>query len=153
MTLSEHRDGEVSEDRDGEVEIERIPPVVTPSSIDFWTAGAAGELRIARCQRCALFIHPPAPYCPACRSGDVNTEPVSGEGTVYSFAIERYTWIAGFPAPYVVAEIELVEQESLRLHSNIVGCRPESVFIGMEVKVCFARDGEIYFPLFQPANT
>jgi len=52
--------------------------------------------------------------------------------------------------PYVVALIELTEGP--RLISNIVGCAPEDVEIGMAVRVQFEREGDFTLPRFVPIN-
>jgi uncharacterized OB-fold protein len=58
------------------------------------------------------------------------------------------------PVPYVIALVELEEQADLRIATNIVGCEPDSVHIGLPVDVRFERqevDGEgVFFPLFAP---
>ena len=52
--------------------------------------------------------------------------------------------------PYVIAEVELVEQADLRLLTNVVGCEAEAVRVGLPVEVCFARTGATHVPLFRP---
>jgi uncharacterized protein len=52
--------------------------------------------------------------------------------------------------PYVVAEVDLVEQGGLRLMTNIVDCPLDEVRTGMEVQVVFARHDDVYIPLFRP---
>jgi uncharacterized OB-fold protein len=58
--------------------------------------------------------------------------------------------------PFVVAIVEIVEQPSVRLTTNLVNCAIDDVKIGMPVKVTFERhadpDGDIYIPLFEPAT-
>jgi uncharacterized OB-fold protein len=51
-----------------------------------------------------------------------------------------------------VAEVELVEQEGLRLMTNIVECPLDQVRTGMEVEVVFAQHGDVYIPLFRPVT-
>ena len=50
--------------------------------------------------------------------------------------------------PYVVAIVEIDEDPSIRLTTNIVGCEPEDVEIGMPVRVVFehhaADDGDVW---------
>jgi uncharacterized OB-fold protein len=77
-------------------------------------------------------------------------DPVSGEGTVYTFTINRYQWYPNMPPPYVLAEIELVEQEGLKIVSNVVDVDISDVKIGMPVSVKFERAGESYIPVFAP---
>jgi uncharacterized OB-fold protein len=56
------------------------------------------------------------------------------------------------PLPYVLAQIELIEQPGLQLISNLIGVASEGVQIGMAVEACFARAGRAYIPLFRPVG-
>ena len=62
--------------------------------------------------------------------------------TVATFTIDRHQWFIGFPPPYVVAIVELDEDSTVRLTTNIVGCRVDEVFIGQRVAVEFERWGD-----------
>jgi hypothetical protein len=54
--------------------------------------------------------------------------------------------------PYVFALITL--DHGVRILSNIINCDPESVKIGMPVKVVFERiSEEIVLPLFSPVDS
>jgi uncharacterized OB-fold protein len=130
--------------------LSRPAPPITARTGEFWRAGATGVLRIARCQSCGWRLHPPRPICPKCLGRMIEFEPVSGRGRVYSFTINRYRWSPALTPPYVVAEIELEEQEGLRLLSNVVGCAPEDVYIGMPVGVRFEQAEQTWIPVFQP---
>ena len=57
---------------------------------------------------------------------------------VYAFTVNQYRWLPDMDPPYVVAEVELVEQEGLRLMTNIVECPLDDVRTGMAVEVVFA---------------
>jgi uncharacterized OB-fold protein len=83
---------------------------------------------------------------------DTAPEPVSGQATVYSYTINRYQWLRGLEPPYVVAEVELVEQEGLRLLTNLVGVEPDAVTIGLAVEVVFAQHEDVSVPLFTPRS-
>lgn len=126
-------------------------PALTDDNRAFWTGGAAGALMIARCRACGYYVHPPTGFCPACEGRDVAAEPVSGLATVYSFTINRKAWLPGLAVPYVLALVELDEQPGLRLPTNIVGCDPEHVHIGMRVAVRFEAAEDLHVPLFGPA--
>lgn len=132
----------------------RILPELRPENEEFWTAGSAGELRILRCASCRHYIHPPAPVCPQCLGRQLATEPVCGRAQVLTFTINHQPWIPGFEPPYVIAIVELVEQTGLRLTTNITGCDPDDVSIGMKVRVRFEDAGEgVFLPLFAPEQT
>jgi uncharacterized OB-fold protein len=128
----------------------RILPQVTPQNEHFWTGGARGELRLLRCRACRHWIHPPAPICPSCLARDVAAEAASGRARVVTFTVNHQPWIPGFDPPYVVAIVELVEQPGLRLTTNLVGCAPEAVRIGMPVRVLFEERDGVWIPLFEP---
>ena len=97
----------------------------------------------------------PAPVCPACLGRECEPRTVSGRAQVHTFTINRHPWVSGFDPPYVVAVVELEEQVGLRLMTNIVGCDPDTVSIGMAVVADFAAqerdDGEAFaVPRFTP---
>ena len=50
---------------------------------------------------------------------------------------------------FVVAIVALPEQDGLRLTTNIVGCPPSDVQIGMAVRVVFEHRDPVWFPLFE----
>ena len=124
--------------------------VATAHSDFYWRSGVDDILRIQRCGECGRWIHPPGPVCPYCHSRRLGPEPVVGTGTVATFTVNRKEWIPGFMAPYVFALVALDEDPAIRLGTNIVGCEPEEVEIGMRVEVLFEKNGEWYVPLFQP---
>jgi len=130
----------------------RLPlPALEPESERFWRACRAGRLEITRCRACGWYIHPPRPICPRCQARDLGWEAVSGRATVVSYTVNHQRWMPGMEVPYAIGLVELVEQADLRLTTNIVGCAPDAVEIGMPVRVTF-RDvsDEIALPLFEP---
>ena len=126
-------------------------PALTAETRAFWTGGGEGELRIHRCAACTRYFHPPQPVCPNCSSRDVAPTAVSGRGKVVSFTINHQPWTPELSEKYVVAIVELEEQAGLRFLSNVVGCPPEAVEVGMAVKVTFEQVEEIWIPLFERA--
>jgi uncharacterized OB-fold protein len=130
----------------------RILPAVTPENEHFWCGGKHGELRFLRCEACSTFVHPPAPICPSCLGRELTPEAVSGRATIATYTINHHPWIPGFDPPYVVAIVEIEEQPSLRLMTNIVDCEPDEVAIDMRVEVVFEDAGEdnVFLPLFRP---
>jgi uncharacterized OB-fold protein len=55
--------------------------------------------------------------------------------------------------PYAIAIVEIEEQPSVRLMTNIVGCAADKVRIGMRVRVVFEHREDVYLPLFQPVES
>ncbi|MFQ6396269.1 thiolase C-terminal domain-containing protein [Nocardia sp. KC 131] len=125
-------------------------PQPTLASAEFWRSGADGVLRISHCGDCGRHFHPPMPLCPSCRSGAVSLAPTSGRAVVVGFSVNHQTWLPAFPPPYVVAVVALAEDDRARLTTNIVGCEPDEVHIGMRVRVRFEQQEDLYLPLFEP---
>jgi uncharacterized OB-fold protein len=131
----------------------RLLPLVTPENEHYWHGGAEGKLRFLRCESCRYYVHPPAPLCPECLSRDLSPEAVSGRAVVHTFTVNHQPWIPGFDPPYVVAIVEIEEQPSLRLTTNLVGCEIDDVRIGMLVRVTFEDIGDdVFLPLFEPTR-
>jgi acetyl-CoA acetyltransferase/uncharacterized OB-fold protein len=130
----------------------RLPlPALEPESERFWRACREGRLEITRCTACAWYVHPPRPVCPRCGGREVAWEPVSGRATVVSYTVNHQRWMPGMDVPYTIGLVELIEQADLRLTTNIVGCAPDAVTIGMPVRVTFQpASDEIALPLFVP---
>jgi len=63
----------------------------------------------------------------------------------------RPAWFPGQPVPYVIGLVELIEQDGLRLTTNIVNCPPERLAIGMPLRVTFEiLNDDVALPLFEP---
>lgn len=128
----------------------RVLPLVDERNAHFWTGGAHGELRFLRCRACRHWIHPPSPICPACLARDLAVEAVSGRARVASYTVNHQRWIPGFEPPYVVAIVEIEEQPSLRLTTNVVNCAIDDVRIDLPVRVTFEEREGVWIPLFEP---
>ena len=127
-------------------------PRLTEDNTFFWTSGADGKLRFLRCSKCGYYVHPPSPICPHCLTKTLAPEPVSGRAMVATFTINEQPWIPGFDPPYAIAMVEIDEQPSVRLTTNIVGCPPEAVHIGLRVQVTFEQRDDVWLPLFAPVS-
>ena len=92
-----------------------------------------------------------------CHSKRLAFEAVSGTATLHTYTVNHQPWMPGPELPYVIAIVELPEQEGLRLTTNVVGCAPEDLRIGMPMHVVFEHhadpDGDVYIPLFAPDST
>ena len=125
---------------------------VTHDGIDefFWRSGEDGRLRFVGCGSCERIHHPPVPRCPHCGSRELAPKAVSGRATVVGCTVNRQPFIPGFDPPYSIALVEIEEDPTIRLMTNVVGCEPEDVHVGMAVQVTFEHNGEWFVPLFEP---
>jgi uncharacterized protein len=112
-------------------------PVADIDSAPFWAGLRRHELAILRCDECRTFVHPPQASCPKCLSLALTPEAVSGRGSVYSFTVVNREFAPGIKPPYVAALVDLVEQDGLRLVTNLVNATIGDVRIEMPVRVVF----------------
>jgi len=129
----------------------RVLPHIGPDNQFFWTSGRDGVLRFLRCRGCGYFIHPPGPICPRCLERDLSPEPVSGRATLFSFTVNHQKWSPDIEEPYVIALVQVEEQDDLRLTTNLVNVEPDEVRIGMPLRVVFEDHDPVFVPLFEPA--
>lgn len=128
-------------------------PAVDDLSKPFWEAAKQHQLVVQRCQDCGYFNHPPRPACDACQSQQLQFEPVSGRGTIYSFTVMHQPNVAGFAdeIPYINILVELEEQPLLFMVSNLSISELDKIKIGGQVEVYFEElDAEVTLPQFQP---
>jgi len=130
----------------------RVLPALTPESEFFWLAGAEGELRFSRCADCGTWIHPTSPRCPSCLSKHIGIEAVSGLATVVACTVNHQAWYPHFDPPYSVAIVSIDEDPAVRLTTNVIGCEPEDVRMGMRVQVSFLEYDGVWLPLFEPVG-
>jgi acetyl-CoA acetyltransferase/uncharacterized OB-fold protein len=130
---------------------ERPLPLVTQENEFFWTSGADGKLRLQECADCRALIHPPAPACRYCRSHQLGVREVSGQATLAGFTVNHRFSLPGLPAPYIVAQVAILEDPRVRLTTNIVECDPDQLELGQRVEVVFDHIEEVWLPLFRPA--
>ena len=126
-------------------------PAPTRETKPFWDGCKEHELRIQRCAACGHQQFFPRIYCQRCFADRIEWVKASGRATVLSFTIVRRPVSAAFAAdvPYVVALVTLAEGPVMM--TNIVGCDPERVRIGMPVEATFEDwTEEISIPKFRP---
>lgn len=119
----------------------------------WWEGCGRGELVLQRCRDCGTLQHRPRALCVSCLSDSIAYERASGRGRVHTFTITHQSQVPGFreAVPYVLAYVEL--EEGPRVLTNIVGCDPAAVRVGMPVQVDFApAEGDIAVPRFRPAS-
>ena len=130
----------------------RVLPRLDADNEFFWTSGADGTLRFLRCTMCGYYVHPPGPVCPRCLTKSLQPEAVSGRATVVTFTVNHQPWMPTYDPPYVIALVEIDEQPSVRLMTNIVDCAVDDVAIGMRVEVTFEHNEDVWIPLFRPVH-
>jgi uncharacterized OB-fold protein len=130
----------------------RPAPVPDPDTAEYFAAARGGRLLVQRCDECGNVQLYPRDRCLRCR-GPVTWVEASGRATVYSFTVIRQNYQQPFRdwIPYVVALVDL--EEGPRLMTDLVGCDPEQVHIGMPVRARFeAVSEEAGIALFEPAT-
>jgi uncharacterized OB-fold protein len=127
-------------------------PTPTHETRPYWDGCKRHELRIQQCGACGQHQFYPRLYCSKCFSERVEWVHASGRAKVTTFTIVRRPVSPAFKddLPYVVALVTLEEGPSMM--TNIVGCTPEKVAIGMPVAVTFEDwTEEISIAKFRPA--
>jgi uncharacterized OB-fold protein len=112
----------------------------------------AGKLLVNRCMECGHWIYPHRPLCPKCVSWDVVATEVSGEGTVFMFALlhQERDPQGHLRAPMPVVAVELAEQAGLRYLATIVNCEAQEVSLEMPVQLTWIERDGICWPAFEP---
>lgn len=126
-----------------------LPRLGTASDF-FWTSGSRGELQVRWCPTCTTHLHPSVDVCPGCRRADLEAVTVSGKGIVVAFTVNQHQWHPEHPPPYVVAVVALAEDPTIRLTTNIVGCPPDEVRVGIPVRARFEGRADVWIPVFEP---
>jgi uncharacterized protein len=130
----------------------RLIPPASDLTQPYWDAARRRELVIQRCDSCDHWLFPPRAHCPVCGSDRLVWRPVSGRGSVYSFTVAHRPPHPVFAeqCPLTIAIVEL--EEGPRMLTNITGCEPGQVEVGMKVAVAFESidDSDILLPVFTP---
>ena len=128
-------------------------PRPTLVSAPFWEAARRHRLVVQACRRCGNLQHYPRPFCLRCATADLDWKECSGRATVYAFTVVRQAANAAFAedVPYVHAVVELAEGPHMT--TNIVGCAPEDVRVGMPVIAVYEdATPEITLIKFRPVD-
>ena len=133
-------------------EIEYRKPATDWQTLAYWEGCGRSELVLQRCGDCGAVQHRPRGLCATCLSSSIEHFVASGRGQVHTFTVTHQNGQPAFrnACPYVLAYVDL--EEGPRLMTNIVGCEPDAVEIGMEVRADFvATDKGLGIPRFVPA--
>lgn len=124
-------------------------PIPDPGTAPYWDAARAHQLKLPRCRACGALHFYPRTLCPHCGAAAFEWITASGHGTIYSFTVVHRAPSPAFKAalPYVVAVVAL--REGPHLMTNIRGCAPETIRIGMPVTVAWEDiDANTTLPYF-----
>ena len=130
----------------------RVLPLLRDWNRFYWTSGEDGRLRFQHCPACDRLQHPAAPACRGCGGDELDVRAVSGRGVVQSHTTNVQQWSADRPLPYVAAVVAIDEDPHIRLTTNIVGCDPDAVQVGLPVRVVFEQVEDVHLPLFEPTG-
>lgn len=110
-------------------------PLADPDSEGFWEHVRNGHLSLQRCKRCREWQFPNLERCRRC-AGELQLEPVSGEGTIHTFIVEHHKVAPGFDdlRPYAIALVKPDEAPHVRIPGRIVGAAPEDVEVEARVQ-------------------
>jgi hypothetical protein len=80
---------------------------------------------------------------------------VSGRGTIYAFTVARQAFDSAYvdDIPYVLGLVELEEQASLRILTNIVDANPDQLTSQLPVEVTFEERQGFKLPQFRVVGT
>ncbi len=133
----------------------RPKPNIDEDIAPFWEAAQQRRFVLMRCLECGTWYWPAA-YCRKHPNkpffGSLEWREASGKGRIFAFNVHRRPLHPAFQdkVPYVFALIEL--NEGPMFGSNILGCEPSAVHIGMPVAVSFdAEEDGFLLPFFRPA--
>ncbi len=95
------------------------------------------ELLGGRCRACGAWYFPAPRVCARCSQGEIESVPLSGRGTVYTYTVV-YQSTPEFPTPYTLVYVDF--PEGVRILGQLVRCPPEAVRIGMPVEAVFEEE-------------
>lgn len=134
-----------------------LPATDDPDSAAFWEAAREGQLVVQKLANGQLSFPP--------RSGQVDAtwQAVSGRGKIWSFVVVHGPTLPAYAdaVPFVVAVVQLDEDEHLRMVGNLVASpgaainsvSPDSIAIGQAVLVSFEKVADdVFLPSWVPVS-
>ena len=103
----------------------------------FWEAAAEHRLVCPRCTSCSTFRFPPGPFCPHCRSQEVEWVDVEPHGELYTYTVVHHAVLPALRdhVPYAVGLARLPGAGGARLHGNLIDVAADALRVGMPVEV------------------
>jgi uncharacterized OB-fold protein len=130
------------------------PQDVAPDALDapFWDACRDARFLVHRCGECGRAYWP-ASTCIDHGARSMAWDDASGRGEVHTYTVVHHVYDRSLleRVPYVLAVVQL--DEGPFFHSDIVGCDPADVHVGVRVEVVFDRvDDDTVIPRFTPVR-
>ncbi len=129
-------------------------PEFRPETKPYWDAAKKHEFVLPKSRTDNRFFFYPRALSPFDdMSQEITWEKASGRGKVWTFSIHNMGPTPAYKGepPYVVALVEL--EEGVKIMTNIIGCEPEEVKMGMDVEVVFDDvTDEVTLPKFKPVG-
>ena len=128
------------------------PRDVAADALDepFWQACRDERFLLHRCAACGRAYWP-ASCCIEHGSEPMQWQEASGRGEVHTYTVVHHAYDPSLAdrLPYALAVVKL--DEGPFFHSDLVGCGPAQVHVGMRVRVVWDRiDAETVIPRFTP---
>jgi len=110
-------------------------PAITEASKEFWAQAQQRVLALPNCDDCGHRWFPPTANCPNCMSTHVSIKPSSGRARLWSWTVMHKQYFIDFPAPHMVAMVEL--EEGPMMTSSIVNVRSEDLRCDLPLRASF----------------
>lgn len=109
----------------------------------YWAAANEGRLLLKHCTGCNETYYYPRPICPLCMSDETEWLEAAGDGTIYSWSVERRATL-----PYAIAFVTLAEGPTIL--TSLVDFDLDAIAIGQRVKLGFETRDDLPVPVFSP---
>lgn len=113
----------------------------------FWQAAERGELTLPRCASCHTHRWPPGPFCPECRSQEVEWVQ-AGPAILYSYTVVRQPTSDGQMKVVAPSLVEFPEAGGVRIVAAIVDTPVKAIKIGSPLTLDWNKSGEDNVPVF-----
>jgi uncharacterized OB-fold protein len=128
------------------------PMDLAPDELDapFWEGCKRHVFLVHRCGECGRAYWP-ASTCIDHGSSAMEWQPASGRAEVFTYTVVHHAYDRSLvdKLPYAATVVKL--DEGPFFHTDIVGCAPSDVHVGMRVHVVFESvDDDIVIPHFTP---
>jgi hypothetical protein len=103
----------------------------------YWDSLREHSVRVQQCTGCGAFRHVPKEICSKCMSAQFTWSPITPAGEVYSRTVIHRAPTPAYQqdAPYVLVHVAM--DDGFRMIGGMPGVSPESVHIGLRVRVTY----------------